>query len=253
MTVRCALLLTVLLVAAVGCGGHSAGPKPFSVDSECGDPSGARVTPVWLHTADGLHLYAVAGGSGKTGVVLVPESPPGDVCGWLPYMATLERAGLRVLALDYRGTGGSALTATARPYAYGNDLGAAIKQIRADGAKTVVLLGASFGGAAAMAYGPELDADAIVSVSGETALAEQHVNALAAIPRLRVPLLIVDTRHDSYLPVPDARKLLRRAGSPDKRTMFFPGELHGWDIVGPKAPYAAKARALILAWLRGHA
>ncbi len=247
--------MSALLVAgASGCDGHSSptASQPSSVASECGATYGVRATPMWLHTADGLRLYAVEGGSGKTGVVLVPESPPGDVCGWLPYMATLERAGLRVLALDYRGTGGSPTPVTAKQFAYGNDLEAGIRQVRANGAKAVIVIGASFGGAAAMAYGPHLDADAIISLSGETALAEQHVNALATIPRLRIPLLIVGTRHDAYLPIPDALKLLRRAGSADTHTIFFPGSLHGWDIVG-EAPYAAKARALILAWIRAHA
>jgi hypothetical protein len=44
-------------------------------------------------------------------------------------------------------------------------------------------------------------------------------------------------------------QLYRRAGSKDKRTAFYPGGIHGWAIV-ETAPDAARARALILNWIR---
>jgi len=99
-----------------------------------------------------------------------------------------------------------------------------------------------------LTYGPRLDATGVISLSGEPYLGPE-LDALAAVPRLRVPLLIVGSRHDPYLSVSDAVKLLRRAGSKDKRTALYPGGWHGWDIV-EQAPYAARARALVLAWIR---
>jgi dienelactone hydrolase len=201
-----------------------------------------------LHTTDGQRLYAVEAGSGETAVVLVPESPPGNVCGWLPYVASLQRAGFRVLTYDYRGTGGSPVTAK-RPYAFGRDLAAAVARVRADGADKVVAAGASFGGVVVMQHAGELDVDGVVSFSGETTLPEYHVQAIDAVPQLHAPLLIVGSRQDSYLPVSDARRLLARAGSADKQLLLYPGDQHGWDIV-QRAPYAARARARVLAWLR---
>jgi alpha/beta superfamily hydrolase len=227
-------------------------PKPPRLVDKCGDTPGARAArPFWLHAGDGQRLYAIGGGAGTTGVVLVPESPPGDVCGWLPYIATLEHAGLRVLSLDYRGTGDSPLTVRRDAYAFEQDLSAAVAELRAEGAKKVILAGASFGGAAVMAYAPSLDVDAVISFSGETDLPAYHVDAIGAVRGLRVPLLIVDARHDPYLSIGDAQRLVRRAGAPDKRTMLFQGAWHGWEIV-EDAPYARKARALILAWIRAH-
>jgi len=75
------------------------------------------------------------------------------------------------------------------------------------------------------------------------------LNADAGVKRLRVPLLLVGSRHDGYLPVGDALRLLHDAGTKNKRTAFYPGAFHGWDIV-ENAPYAAHARTLVLAWLR---
>ena len=224
------------------------GPAP-TLAVTCGTARGASVRPVWLRAADGQRLYAIAGGAGDTGIVLVPESPPGNVCGWLPSLTAFEHAGFRVLALDYRGTGQSTVSPEAPKFAFGRDLAAAVSQLRRNGAKYVVLLGASFGGAAAMTFGPRLHINAVVSLSGEPALLQYHMDAAAAVPRLRVPLLILGTRHDSYLSIAAARLLLRRVGSRDKRLVLFPGSWHGWDIV-QEAPFAKTARATIISWIR---
>jgi pimeloyl-ACP methyl ester carboxylesterase len=165
-------------------------------------------------------------------------------------MATLERAGMRVLAFDFRGFGDSQRPASIRKYlAYANDFRAVIARLRKDGAHKVFLVGASFGAAAALAYGSTLPIAGLVSLSGETEIAGARNDALGAMPRLHAPLLIVGSRDDRYLPVPDALRLLRRAGSHDKRTALYPGAFHGWQLV-EDAPYAAKVRALVLAWMR---
>jgi pimeloyl-ACP methyl ester carboxylesterase len=254
LALRGVATLAIVLVAGAACGSHArdAVPAPRSIELKCGDAHGAHVSPRWLGTEDGERVYAAEGGRGRRGIVLAPESPPGDVCGWLPYIATLERARLHVLAFDFRGTGDSPAPATpGAQSAYGRDFAAAIARLRADGATSVVVIGASLGGARALTYGAGLDADAIVSVSGEAMLPEFDVNALRSMPSLRKPLLIVGSRQDAYLPIPTALQLLRRAGSQDKQTAFFPGGWHGWDIV-ENAPYAKTAQAVILRWIRAH-
>jgi alpha-beta hydrolase superfamily lysophospholipase len=243
----CTAAVAVVLVPA-GAGRGTEQPRPLA--TKCGSTSG-DATPFWLQAADGVNLYAVEAGSGDVGVVLAHESPA-DLCGWLPYMATLQNAGLRVLAFDFRGFGDSDRPAATRDFlAYDRDFRAAVSRLQADGANKVFLIGASFGGAAALTYAPALQLAGVVSLSGETHIPGAGLNGLAAVPRLHAPLLIVGSRHDRYLSVADALRLLRRAGSRDKRTALYPGGYHGWDLV-EDAPYAVKARALVLAWLRAH-
>lgn len=234
------------VATAAGCGAHASAP---SVATTCATKRSGDLRAVWLHASDGQQLYAVHGGSGDVGVVLVPESPSGNVCDWLPFAGVLERSGRRVLVVDYRGTGQSLLTPDLPHYAYRRDLAAAVSRLRRDGAHRVILAGASLGGAAAMAYGADLGVDGVISFSGEPELSEFHVDALHAVSRLRVPLLMLDAREDLYLPVGDARKLLRRAGSAHKRLVLFPAAWHGWDLV-QSAPYAERARRIVLAWIR---
>ncbi len=243
------LALTAAVLGAVAvAAGASGAPRPLV--EKCGSSS-ATAAPFWLAASDGVRLYAVQEGSGPIGVVLAHESP-GDLCGWLPYLPTLAGAGVRALAFDFRGFGDSDRPASTRDFlAYGRDLRAAVARLRAGGARKVFLFGASFGGAAALTYAPSLPVDGVVSFSGETDIPGTGLDGLAAVARLRAPLLIVGSRHDRYLSVADALRLLRRAGSRDKRTALYPGGFHGWDLV-EDAPYAAHVRSLVLAWLRAH-
>jgi len=100
-----------------------------------------------------------------------------------------------------------------------------------------------------LTYAPFLAVDGVISLSGEVYVPSAQANPLHSAGRLHVPLLIVGTRHDRYLPVKDAVRLLRRSATKDKRTALYPGGWHGWDIV-ETAPFAANARALIAAWIR---
>ncbi len=237
-----------LALAAAAVAG-TAGPR--SLAAKCGGTSGVRAAPFWLRATDGVRLYAIDTGKGDVGVVLLHESP-GDLCGWLPFIADATRDGLRALAFDFRGFGDSGRPQSAKQsLAFDRDVRAAVYRLDAEGVRKVFLVGASFGGAVALTDAPSLPVAGVVSLSGEADLPRSGLDPLAAMPHLHVPLLIVGSRHDPYLTVPEALRLLHRAASKDKRTAFYPGAFHGWDIV-EDAPYAARARALVLGWIGAH-
>jgi dienelactone hydrolase len=238
----------LVAVGVVSAGAPAGAATPPSLESKCGDASGVVATPFFVRTTDGVELYSIDVGDGATAVVLVHESPA-SLCGWLPYIPSLTAAGLRVLAFDLRGFSDSTLPAAVPARAYDRDLAAMVARARADGAKRVFVMGASYGGAVTLTYAPRLPVDGVISLSGETYLPSQHANPLVSAPRLKVPLLIIGTRHDHYLPVKSALALLRRTAAKDKRTAFYPGGWHGWDIV-ETAPFATSARTLIAAWIK---
>lgn len=245
------IVVGVVALAALAVAGAVPAASPPSLTASCGDASGVTARPFFVRTSDGVGLYSIEAGDGPTAVVLVHESPA-SLCGWLPYIPSLTAAGLRVLAFDLRGFGNSKVPARAPYRAYDRDLEAVVARARDDGARRVFLMGASYGGALSVTYAPRLRLDGVISLSGEIYLPSSSANALLSAPRLRAPLLIVGSRHDHWLPVRDALTLLRRAGSKDKRTAFYPGGWHGWSIV-ETAPYVAGARALILAWISARA
>lgn len=238
------LAIVLLLVSAGGAG--AARPLP-SLQEKCGD-SDVVAQPFDVRTSDGVDLYTIDVGTGSTAIVLVHESPA-SLCGWLPYIPSLTAAGFRVLAFDLRGFSDSILPPKVPARAYGRDLAAEVARARADAASRVFLIGGSYGGAVSLTYAPFLSIDGVISLSGEVYLPSAQANPLRSAARLRVPLLIVGTRHDRYLPVKDALALLRKAGTKDKRTALYPGGWHGWDIV-ENAPFAGSARTLIADWIR---
>jgi alpha/beta superfamily hydrolase len=219
---------------------------PPSLAEACFGDSGIRAQPLWLTASDGVRLYAIEAGHGSTAVVLAHQGGS-DLCEELPYAKTLLARGLRVLAFDFRGYGDSERPSR-NQLALGRDLAAAVARARKDGAGHVFLIGASMGGAAAIQNSGGLPVSGVVSLSGTRLWSGYGINKPG--PRaLRAPLLYIGSSRDSRAPLQEARNILRAAGSTDKRSIFYRGSLHGWELV-QDAPFAAGTRALILAWIQ---
>ena len=175
----------------------------------------------------------------------------------MPYAKVLSAAGFRVLAFDHRHFGLSQSPIAADKCGrFSKDLAGAVTELVHEGARKVFLMGASFGGITSMVAGSRLGSKVagVISVSGEEQLANRcgpaaELDALDAVPRLRAPFLILGSREDGFLPPSDAQALLRRAGSPHKRLVLFPGGDYGWDIL-ENAPYRARANAVVQDFLR---
>ncbi len=254
----------LLALGAAGCGGGSSSstlaargrPLP-GLTERCGRGPGkaARVTTGWFRTQDGVLLDGASLGTGSTGIALAHESP-GDLCGWASYARVLSRADFRVLIFDLRGFGLSQSPSRAKAGRFTRDFEGAVTELKREGASKVFIGGASFGGAASMVAGSRLGSRiaGVVSLSGEPDLGNNYgpdaeLDAQAAIPRLRTPILILDSREDGYLSVEDAQALERRAGSSYKRLALFPGGYHGWDLV-ELAPYHERASRVLIDFLR---
>lgn len=210
-----------------------------------------KAETTWLETSDHVKLYSAETGSGSTAIVLAHETP-GGMCGWLPVMRTLSARGYRSLAFDFRGFPPSESPAMTIYNDLGPDLQAAVDAAHADGAKKVFVMGASFGGAAAITFGHTLHGvDGIVNLSGELNLPGRSLDTFAAAPKLRTPLLIVAGHDDPYLDAHAAGMLMNAAGSSDKKLIVVPGAYHGWDLLD-LAPMREQLWARILAWIAVH-
>ena len=86
-----------------------------------------------------------------------------------------------------------------------------------------------------------------VVVIGEGSSTE--LNALAAVRRLRVPLLVLGSRDDRYLDAADARKLVRAATHTHATLVEFDGSVHGWDLLS-FTPQKTRADRDLVAFLR---
>jgi pimeloyl-ACP methyl ester carboxylesterase len=227
----------------------SAAHKPPSLQQACGGTSGLAARSFWMTTSDGVRLYAVTVGHGSTTVVLA-HGGGANLCGWFPYATSLVHAGLRVLAFDFRDYGMSE-----RPERHalqlGNDLAAAAAAARAGGARRIFLMGSSMGGAAIVQNTASLAVTGRISLSGTRLWAGYGINDPRSLPRIRAPFLYLGSRDDPLAPLAEARGIVRRIGAHDKQSVLYAGSWHGWNLVDG-APFAARARALVLGWIRRH-
>lgn len=103
-------------------------------------------TEVRFETADGGHVVADRYGAGTDAVVLA-HGARFNKESWAAQAQALAAAGHMVLAIDFRGYGAS--TAGGERQALYQDVLAAVRYARAQGARTVSVVGASMGGGAA--------------------------------------------------------------------------------------------------------
>jgi pimeloyl-ACP methyl ester carboxylesterase len=201
---------------------------------------------MWFQATDGVRLYGIEVGTGRTALVLAHEAGL-DLCGWLPYIKTLDTARIRAFAFDFRRYGHSGHPRKGS-LALGRDLAGAVARVRADGATHVFLMGASMGGAAVVQNSAGIRVDGRISLSGTRLWPGYGINDPAGVRRLSAPFLYIGSQNDWRAPRPEALSLFHRVGSRDKRIVLYPGRMHGWDLVeGP--PYGSRTRALILRWI----
>lgn len=231
---------------AASAGATPAGTSP--VAAACGPP-GAPGRLVTVTTADRVRLTAATAGSGRRGVLLIPERGPAGLCGWWAYAARLSRSGYRVLMFDHRCTGDSGCPAGAAGRDLMADIRGGVTWLHRAGAVSVVLMGASQGASEAViaATRPPSGVTGVVVLSADeltTPLARGPYprTALAAAPRLRLPVLFAVAAGDPYVSVAATRRLVAAARSPGKGLVVLPaGSGHGWDLVSLAAGTSAGA------------
>ncbi len=251
------LLGLALMLLAAGCGGsdHAKGatgqaaatsstastsstPAPSTTAAPVSIPclrGAGPVTPVRFTTSAGASLVGVMLGSGRTGLVLGHQAGS-DLCEWLPHAQSLARKGYRVLAIDFEGSGDSQ-PGSGPDARLDTDIVAAAEQLRQRGASRIVLVGSSMGGTAALSAATRVSPPvaAVASLSGPAEY--QGIDAKAALPRLRVPVLFAASADDQPF-ADDARAMYQAAPVRDKHLLIIPGGAHGTSMIefGDDAP-----------------
>ena len=211
----------------------------------CAGSSLAQKT-ISFPTEDGGVIFADLYGGGYRGVVLAhggrftKES-------WKPQAQRLVAAGFRVLAIDFRGFGKSHGPGDKDLYTAPNELDvlAAVRYLHGTGAKSVSVVGGSFGGAAAG------DAS-IASRPGEI----ERLVMLGAAPngpaeKLKSASMFIvarDDANDDGPRLPGIRKQYEKAPQP-KRLIVLDGSAHAQFLF--QSDQSERVMRAILAFLNG--
>ncbi len=245
------VLAAGLLAAAIGLPAAVAAP-PAPPAQRCGTPDRAAKV-LTLRTADGVRLDAAEVGAGARGVVLVHESGGKALCGWWPFAVRLADEGFHVLLFDLRCYGFSGCPRGSKASDYVSDVAAATARLRALGAASVEVVGASMGGSIALVSGVRVATlAAVADLSGDELSTPfgrkgHRLTANQAARRIRLPVLFAVARGDPYVRVSAVRSLYRHVRARGKALTVLPvTEGHGWDLLQrPDGSWSAFAGTLI--------
>ncbi|RYP86228.1 alpha/beta hydrolase [Nocardioides guangzhouensis] len=231
----------VMLLLATACGGAAdddreaddPAPSPTAVPSPAAYSLPGRCTGqggtgevAFLPGGDGSWLSTASFGEGDTAAVFVHQTGITGLCGWVPYAEWAGRQGIRAVLVDVCGFGRSQCSDVLAddPAA---QMALAVDHARQQGATTVVLVGASMGGALVAGAGEQAGADALVDISGPTDW-EGVPSVERAVPAITVPARLVFARADG----PEHWRRARAAArGTDVEFVDVPGAGHGYTIV----------------------
>lgn len=190
--------------------------------------------------ARGERFKATILGTGGVAVVLANQID-NSICRWSPFPQYLAARGYRVLGFNY--SFGVVDPST--------EVQAAARYLRAHGAREMVLIGASSGGAVVIDAGVHLRPvpAAVVSLSAVPGATTYPFPRDAR--RLSSPIFQIGGTEDpdtSY--GKDTRTLYRASPSPAKRLLLIRGTTHGVDFVDAGA--GNRIRKAILTFIRAH-
>jgi dienelactone hydrolase len=223
------LLLLCSLLAACSSGGGSpqasSTPTPTATPPITPTPTPPTIASQEVHftTADHIKLAGMLYSKSGTTAIICSHELNSTKAIWQGTVPWFAARGFMVLAYDFRGNGESEGRRDSAQYS--QDLLAAITFVKSQGAKKVILLGASMGGSVS------LDAACQATVAGVVTLSAPLKGWVEEkkIPAITAPKLFINSQEDTY--AQETQHMFDIAQQP-KEIHIYPGSAHGTAIFG---------------------
>ncbi len=219
-------VLALLLLTACGSGSTQQRAASMPTPQMTLTPTIPPVLSKLVHftTQDHVRLAGLLYGHGGTTALVCSHMWPDSKADWFAAAPWFAARGFLVLAYDFRGLGDS--EGQADFFKLDQDLTAAITFVKHMGAKKIVLLGASGGGAITLKVAARIQVAAVITLSADyfaAAPTRQDVMSILA------PKLFVSSQHDAY--ITNTMQLFAEAKQP-KELHLYPGMAHGTYLFG---------------------
>ena len=178
-------------------------------------------------TPDGATLNGELYGSGDTAVIF---SVMGNCSpGWREFAQLTAAQGMLSLTYLWRGCRASGSANEAEMKKFVDDLRGAIAFMRAQGAKKIILVGASLGGCASAKLTVESQVDGLVVVASPAEIPQWGFAIEADDVDSDIPKLFITAEEDGTVPLEASQGLFDLAAEP-KEWQTYPGTAHGTEL-----------------------
>ncbi len=197
-------------------------------------------------------LPAAVLGSGPTTAVFLHQTDGNGLCGWWPYAVWLtSHYKVRAVLLDLCNYNSKAVCPN---QTFADDQRAQVavgmRFARGLSASRIVLVGASMGGALALASATENRASAVVDLSGPDGWA--NAEASVSTPKLTVPLLMAASPADDNVVYSKLQKAFQLDPAKPKLFLNPPGSAHGYELLdGPSGNGWSPLASQVARWITG--
>lgn len=201
---------------------------PDAIQDRCGVPK-AKATPIRLKSGNNT-VFGATVGSGPNVAVLLHQTDQDGLCGFWRWMVPAQKTGIRLIAIDMCGNGGSDCKGTRFSEDPIAQTRLAVDWARRKGAKTVTLVGASMGGTIAAGAAAAVKADRMVDLSGPVSWAGVP-STPKALSRLKIPTVVVASVGDPSTDPKALKAAVRKSPAQKKAYVAGPDGLHGVTLL----------------------
>ena len=187
-------------------------------------PASQQIT---FTTPDGASLEGIVHGSGDVAVIF---SVMGNCKrGWEDMADLVAQNGMTALTYQWRGCRESGAVDDDEIQKFVDDLRGAITFMREQGAKKIILVGASLGGCASAKLTVESQADGLIVVASPPEISQWGFAIEAGDMDSDIPKLFITAKEDDTVPVELTQVLYNLAAEP-REWQTYPGTAHGTDL-----------------------
>lgn len=217
-----------LFLFLTACASPTPAPAPLATETLLpSSPTDIPQTTITFTTPDNASVSATLYGTGDTVVIF---SVMGNCKrGWEDMAEIVAQNNISALTYQWRGCKSSGSVDEDEIQKFVDDLRGAIHFMREQGAKKIILVGASLGGCASAKLANESQADGLIVIASPPTISQWDFEINSADVNTNIPKLFITAENDTVVSQSETQALFDLAAEP-KAWQTYSGSAHGTDL-----------------------